>query len=200
VIQVSIQNDSRRNRRHANQGGEGRDMEKAVLSRAVMWHLEHRILCYGNMTVVFDAVALNNPYPAAFLAEPAWNQMVLKGIFMSRPLYRMFRLEERRNDTLARMVSDFSHERWAASRKVTPEVWRLTAPFLAAHQVLRDDISTALQSADTLHQEAAVLALHECGAVAGLAVPSFLSPLQRSAAEGALSWASIAERWYAQIS
>ena len=32
----------------------GRDMEKAVLSRAVTWHLEHRILCYGNKTVVFD--------------------------------------------------------------------------------------------------------------------------------------------------
>ena len=32
----------------------GRDIEKAVLSRAVMWHLEHRLLCYGNKTVVFD--------------------------------------------------------------------------------------------------------------------------------------------------
>ena len=32
----------------------GRDMEKAVLSRALMWHLEHRILGYGNKTVVFD--------------------------------------------------------------------------------------------------------------------------------------------------
>src|ERR1039458_1813399 len=32
----------------------GRDIEKAVLSRAVMWHLERRILCYGNKTVVFD--------------------------------------------------------------------------------------------------------------------------------------------------
>lgn len=32
----------------------GRDIERAVLSRAVMWHLEHRILCYGNKTVVFD--------------------------------------------------------------------------------------------------------------------------------------------------
>src|ERR1017187_7156779 len=32
----------------------GRYIEKAVLSRAVMWHLEHRILCYGNKTVVFD--------------------------------------------------------------------------------------------------------------------------------------------------
>jgi len=32
----------------------GRDLEKAVLSRAVRWHLEHRILFYGNKTVVFD--------------------------------------------------------------------------------------------------------------------------------------------------
>lgn len=32
----------------------GREIEKAVLSRAVAWHLEQRILCYGNKTVVFD--------------------------------------------------------------------------------------------------------------------------------------------------
>jgi formyltetrahydrofolate deformylase len=32
----------------------GRDLERIVLARAVRWHLEHRILCYGNKTVVFD--------------------------------------------------------------------------------------------------------------------------------------------------
>ena len=32
----------------------GRDMEKVVLSRAVKWHLEHRILVYDNKTVVFS--------------------------------------------------------------------------------------------------------------------------------------------------
>jgi formyltetrahydrofolate deformylase len=32
----------------------GRDLERVVLSRAVRWHLEHRILCYGKKTVVFD--------------------------------------------------------------------------------------------------------------------------------------------------
>jgi formyltetrahydrofolate deformylase len=32
----------------------GRDLERMVLSRALSWHLEHRILCYGNKTVVFD--------------------------------------------------------------------------------------------------------------------------------------------------
>ncbi|GAB5559488.1 MAG: formyltetrahydrofolate deformylase [Synoicihabitans sp.] len=32
----------------------GRDLEKLVLARAVRWHLEHRVLVYGNKTVVFD--------------------------------------------------------------------------------------------------------------------------------------------------
>jgi formyltetrahydrofolate deformylase len=32
----------------------GRDLERLVLSRAVRWHLDRRILCYGNKTVVFD--------------------------------------------------------------------------------------------------------------------------------------------------
>lgn len=31
----------------------GRDAERMVLSRAVRWHLEHRVLLYGNKTVVF---------------------------------------------------------------------------------------------------------------------------------------------------
>lgn len=32
----------------------GRDLEKVVLSRAVRWHMEHRILVYASKTVVFD--------------------------------------------------------------------------------------------------------------------------------------------------
>jgi formyltetrahydrofolate deformylase len=32
----------------------GRDLEKSVLAQAVRWHLEQRVLVYGNKTVVFD--------------------------------------------------------------------------------------------------------------------------------------------------
>jgi formyltetrahydrofolate deformylase len=32
----------------------GRDMERAVLSRAVRWHLERRVLVWGNKTVIFE--------------------------------------------------------------------------------------------------------------------------------------------------
>jgi formyltetrahydrofolate deformylase len=32
----------------------GQDLERMVLYRAVRWHLERKILCYGNKTVIFD--------------------------------------------------------------------------------------------------------------------------------------------------
>jgi formyltetrahydrofolate deformylase len=32
----------------------GQDLERVVLYRAVRWHLERKILCYGNKTVIFD--------------------------------------------------------------------------------------------------------------------------------------------------
>jgi formyltetrahydrofolate deformylase len=32
----------------------GRDMERSVLSKAVRWHIDHRVLVYGHKTVVFD--------------------------------------------------------------------------------------------------------------------------------------------------
>jgi len=31
----------------------GRDLEKTVLARAIRAHLDHRVLVYGNKTVVF---------------------------------------------------------------------------------------------------------------------------------------------------
>jgi formyltetrahydrofolate deformylase len=32
----------------------GRDLERVVLSRALAWHLDRRILSYGRKTVIFD--------------------------------------------------------------------------------------------------------------------------------------------------
>ncbi|MFW6357901.1 MAG: formyltetrahydrofolate deformylase [Chroococcales cyanobacterium] len=32
----------------------GRDIERKVLSQAVRWHLQHRVLCYDKKTVIFD--------------------------------------------------------------------------------------------------------------------------------------------------
>ena len=32
----------------------GRDLERVVLSKAVAWHIDSRILLYANKTVIFD--------------------------------------------------------------------------------------------------------------------------------------------------
>jgi len=34
--------------------GKGKDLERVVLARAVRSHLQHRVLMYGNKTVVFE--------------------------------------------------------------------------------------------------------------------------------------------------
>jgi len=77
-----------------------------------------------NMVGVFDAIALENPYPAQYLSEDAWNQMVLKTMFMQRPMYRIYRIEDRKNAKLADIFLDYAEERRSAHRPVSPELWR----------------------------------------------------------------------------
>jgi len=115
--------------------------------------------CRTNMTLIFDAIALNNPFPAAHFPEANWNQLVLKSIFMQRPIFRIQQLDERRNQALAEIASDFAHERWAAGRSVMPELWRLVVPFLNEH--LLEDLKKVVFSEDQLEAEAGLLAAYQ---------------------------------------
>lgn len=114
-----------------------------------------------NMTDVFDAISLHSSYPLRYFKEAAWNQMVLKAIFMERPMYQIEGLDERRNADLARIAIDFAHERQSAGRKVTPELWRLVAPFI--DDTLLPDLIKVTQSTDLLEREAGIRALSESG-------------------------------------
>ncbi len=105
-----------------------------------------------NITRVFDAIALDNPYPADYLDEAAWNQMILKAVFMGRPLYRVYGSDARANPALARMLVDFAHERWAADRPVTPELWRFVAPYTDASH--RTDLQRVIASENPLESAA----------------------------------------------
>lgn len=109
-----------------------------------------------NITPVFDAVALENPYPADFLPQDAWNQMVLKAVFMQRPLYKINKAGERANAELTQMLIDFSRERRAAGRKVVPELWYLTGRFLTGENF--GDIERVVREGETVEREAALLA------------------------------------------
>lgn len=112
-----------------------------------------------NISLVFDAIALNNPFPRTHFPEASWNQMVLKAVFMQRPLYRIDGLEERRNPALAAIARDFAHERWAAGRDVMPEIWRLVSPFV--NDSYLEDLKKVLATNDDLQQKAALLCLRE---------------------------------------
>jgi len=115
-----------------------------------------------NMTRVFDAITLDNPFPAQYFNDGQWNQMVLKAIFMDRPLYRIQGLDNRVNTDLCRIAQDFAHERWAAGRKVTPELWRLTGKFAVQNPELIDDLRRVLKSQDPVEHQAGILALQDC--------------------------------------
>lgn len=83
----------------------------------------------SNMTAVFNAVALHNPYPAEYFDDLAWNQMVLKALFVGSPLHLIHGLDLRANCELARMLLDYAHERHSANRPVSAEIWPLVEKF-----------------------------------------------------------------------
>lgn len=90
-----------------------------------------------NITLVFDAIALQNPYPAQYFPEAAWNQLYLKAAFMARPIQDIIGIEKRANQELANILSDFAHERWAAGREVPLNMW-LTVPQFVNEGILED--------------------------------------------------------------
>ncbi|MFH7026796.1 MAG: EboA family metabolite traffic protein [Heteroscytonema crispum UTEX LB 1556] len=79
----------------------------------------------SNMSAVFNAVALQNPYPAEYFNNRAWNQMILKALFVGSPLNLIQGLDARINPELSRMLIDYANERQAAKRSVSPELWEL---------------------------------------------------------------------------
>ena len=117
-----------------------------------------------NITDIFNAVALRNPFPADFFDDDAWNQVILKSLFVGSPVYLILGVDERRNEPLARMLVEYAHERWSAGREVSPELWRSVGPFI--DEAVAIDIEKELNHEDKVHRQAAVLALKEASAEA----------------------------------
>ena len=110
-----------------------------------------------NMKAVFQAVAHRNPYPSEQLAEPAWNQMVLKALFIGVILDPIIGLDRRANPALARMLCDYAHERWAAGRPISPELWRCVGPHARGDMLA--DLRRVLEKGTDPERAAAALAL-----------------------------------------
>ena len=83
--------------------------------------------------------------------------MVLKTLFVGSALHPIVGLDQRANPALARMLGDYAHERWAAGRSISPELWRCVGPF--AHGTLLQDLAKVLENGTPPERAAAVLAL-----------------------------------------
>ncbi|GAB1544976.1 hypothetical protein NUACC21_76520 [Scytonema sp. NUACC21] len=143
----------------------------------------------SNMTAVFNAVALRNPYPAEYLDDIAWNQIVLKALFVGSPLHLIQGLDRRANSELARMLTDYAHERWAAGRSVSPELWRLVGRF--ANTSMLPDLERVIQNPDPVQQRAAALACAECPEPSAKKLLDRYPNLQAEIQAGLLSWKTL---------
>ncbi len=142
-----------------------------------------------HIRAIFEAIAHNNPYPAAHFGELRWNHMVLKALFIDSTLYPIQGLDARANPELARILCDYAHERWAAKRAVTPELWRCVGPFASGDML--DDLQRALESPEPLSHQAAVLALCACGDPQASKILANCPADIEDVANGRLTWDSV---------
>jgi hypothetical protein len=144
-----------------------------------------------NMRAVFEAVAHRSPYPREQFAENRWNHMVLKALFVGSTLHPIQALDERANPTLARMLCDYAHERWAAGRPVSPELWRCVGPHADAEALA--DLQRVLASGSAAERKAAALALAACPDPRAREVRAAAPDLAAAIERGELSWARLAD-------
>ena len=139
----------------------------------------------SNLRPVFEAVAHRNPFPRERFEEHRWNHMILKALFVGSRLAPIQGLDERANPELARILREYAHERWAAGRPVTPELWRCVGPFATGDAVA--DLGRAL---DGPGAQGAALAL---AASPDPEAARLLDgrPEARRIAEGRLTWDSL---------
>ncbi len=78
--------------------------------------------CRTSTQPVFEAIACENPYPAAYFPEASFNQLVLKAVFTGVRVARILDLARRRTPELARMAADYAAERRAAGRPVPDDL------------------------------------------------------------------------------
>jgi hypothetical protein len=147
----------------------------------------------SNMRVIFEAVAHHNPYAKQYFAEQRWSHMVLKALFVDSRLYPIQGLDERANAELAAMLRDYAHERWAAGRSVTPELWRCVGPF-ATDEAAVADLVRASESADANERAGAALALSMSPSPLAAERLAAMPDLAARITDGSLDWDTLSTR------
>jgi hypothetical protein len=144
----------------------------------------------SNIGVVLQAIMCDNPYPSRYLDQDAWNQLVLKAIFTEKPVHRIIGLDDRSNKLLAKTLSDYAHERWAAGRTFDPQLWRLTTRFIDEN--IFPDLKKVLEEGTLLEKEAAALACYHSQYLPAKVLLDQVPELQSAIAKDAVNWEYIA--------
>lgn len=142
-----------------------------------------------NISTIFNAIALNNPYPAQFFNEQQWNQMYLKTAFMQGDLSAILDIDKRANKELTRIISDYAHERWAASRDIDPYFWRPVAKFL--DDTLLADMKRLLDSDSILENRAGALCCYYSGNTTAEQLLENYPDLKKKLENEELSWKTL---------
>ena len=140
----------------------------------------------SNIRSVFETIAHNNPYPALHFDQNRWNHMVLKALFIDSTLAPVFGLDQRVNRELALILTDYAHERWAAGRTVSPELWRCVGAFATGDMI--DDLKRVISSDNIAEQQAGALALLQSPDEAARSLLNSYPDLAESVTSGALTW------------
>ena len=143
------------------------------------------------MTPVFEAVAHRNPYPRTIFDQDGWNQMVLKALFIGSTLDPIQGLDVRANADLATMLVDYAHERWAAGRPVSPELWRCVGPFADTRTL--DALTRVLDTGAPRERLAAAMALRDCPDPRAADLLARHPDCTRELDEAGVTWTSLAQ-------
>lgn len=166
-----------------------------ILAYPEVWKLRTAEGIRSNIGGVLEAIMEHNAYPARYLEEPAWNQLVMKAIFTDKAVHLITGLDARANRDLALILRDYAHERWAAGRKINPMLWRLIAPFI--DETILPDITRIWQSDQIVDKEAAALACAQTGFAPAKALLQQDPALASAITDGSLTWNALAEKFYA---
>ena len=145
---------------------------------------------------MLQTIICDNPYPAEYLEEAAWNQLVLKA-FLQRKILTALLVLIKGNKPLADTLCDYAHERWAASRTVHPQLWRCVAPFINAENF--GDIQKAANSTDIAEQKAALLACYNSNYQPAKTLLHQFPKINNAIQSGKLNWHTLAKEELAAV-
>jgi hypothetical protein len=94
----------------------------AIFPAANQLHDRAREGARSSVRPVFEAIACHNPYPFDYFDQAAWNQMIVKAVFVGASINDIVGMNERGNPDLQQMLRALISERQAAGRAIPADV------------------------------------------------------------------------------